>query len=180
MNRAERRKQAKFLKNNGKPMDHLHSKYSQSDLDKVKEKIREFLKTYTFEGSLFEETYKRDQFLKNLVGENSVVIKLTEDLPNIMTLETNYPVVFERNKNQIIKTDIFLVKEETGWFIKYDKLPFSQNLLIAVLETGFEYMMNNEINAGAGVYGYLIPYANRLTRKAFDRLSLRYGSKWVD
>lgn len=178
MNRAERRKQTSILKR-GKPTDHFHSKYSQEDLNKVKEKVRDFLKIYTFDGSAFEETYKRDKFLEKLSGQADVIIKLTDDLPNVITLETNYPIVVDPIKKQIIKTDIFLVKEKTGWFIKYDKLPFVQNLLIAVLETGFEYMMDNEINASAKMYGYLIPYSNRLIRKAFDRLSLRYGSEWV-
>lgn len=178
MNRAQRRKQAKFLKGKAKPISHLHSVYSQEDLDKVKEQVRDFLKTYDFKGSLFKESYEREVAIKKMFP-NSLTIKCINDVDeSIMTLEHNYPVVIEETK-EIIKTDIFLVKEENGWFISYEKLPYSQNLLIAIKETGFDYMMDNDLNVGSVFYGYLIPYANRLIRKAFDRLSLRYESEWV-
>lgn len=183
MNRAERRKQAMVLKNKKQSFSHLHSKYSENDLNKVRDQVREFLKTYDFKGSGFEKSYEYEMGVKQIreMCGNSLTIRLIDDVDeSIMTLETKYPIVIDIEKDKSIETDIFLVKEKNGWFIHYDKLGFSQNLLILILEMGFDRMMNNEINGDGRVFGCVIPCINNLARKAFDRLSLRYGSEWVN
>ncbi len=186
MNRSERRKQERFLKKNnkqkGQPLDHLHSHYSENDFSNMKEKIKYFLKTYDFKGSVYEQSYEYEKGVREIrqIMGDAFTIRLIDDVDeSIMTLETNYPIVVDPNTKQIIKTDIFLIKEKNGWFIKYDKLGFSQNLIISVMEMGFENLMNNDLNAGGKIHGYLIPCMNNLIRNAFDRLSLRYGSEWV-
>ncbi len=135
MNRAERRKQKRFLKNKGEPLSHLHSCYSESDLSNMREKIREFIKTYDFNGSLFQESYERESNLKKAFP-NSLIVKNIFDLnENIMTLEKDFPIENLSTK-QVIMTDIFLVKEKSGWFIRYSKIPYFQNVLITLKEMG--------------------------------------------
>nr|BFD69162.1 hypothetical protein HAGR004_41840 [Bdellovibrio sp. HAGR004] len=179
MGRAERRKQERFLKKKGTPVSHLHSHYLPSELDSMRSEIKEFLRTYEFKGSLFQEDYERELGIKKMFPNSLVVKRISDVDEGIMTLEQNYPIFIKETK-EIIKMDIFLVREKNGWFIKYDKVPYSQNILIAIKETGFEYMMNNDLNVASRFYGYLIPYANRIIRKALDRLTLRYGDEWVN
>lgn len=183
MNRAERRKQERALKKKGKPTSHLHSIYSQEDLNNIRAEIKDFLKTYQFKGSPFEESYQKElvyrQF-KEMFGANTTTIRLIKEVSeNIFTLATNHPIQ-KQNSSEVIRSDIFLIKEENGWFIKYDKIPYYQNILIAIKETTLTNVMDNEINVGAVFYGYMIPCMNHIVRIAFDRLSLRYDNEWVN
>jgi len=176
MNRAERREKERLARKSFKqmaktPKCHLHETHTEEQLEETREQIRDFLKTYDFKGSnyenyLDEERGKRDLFQgANVVG---VSIRLEKDFS-----------VMNKQTGEIIKTDIFLVKHEKGWFLTYENLNFQQNILASVREMGLEMVMSNRQDVAGLVRGHVIPIFNRVVRQAFDSLTLKYEDKWV-
>ncbi len=176
MNRAERRRQAKLVKKSVEqmakiPKCHLHDKYTQQDLDKTKEQVKEFLKTYDYKGSNYEdivpiEKAKRE-YCQSLKGDK-VAIRLEKDFR-----------VIEQKTGKVIKTDIFLIKSKKGCFLSYENLDFQQNILVSIHELGLPMVMSNRDDVAVVVREHIIPIFNRVVRQAFDSLSLKYDDKWV-
>lgn len=176
MNRAERRKQEKLAKSSikqlaKKPVCHLHETYSEEQITKTKNEIKEFLKTYDFKGSNYEDLVEEAKLQKDIYQGNhiaGVAIRLNKDFS-----------VMEAKTGKVITTDIFLVKNEKGWFLSYENLNFQQNLLVSIHELGMDKVMSNREDILGGVRGHIIPLFNQVVRQAFDSLTLKYDEKWV-
>jgi len=176
MNRAERREKErlakKMVKQIGKtPTCHLHGTYTEEQLEETRGQIREFLKTYDFKGSNYEDIVQFEKTKREIyqsLKANGVAIRLEKDFS-----------VINRKTGEVIQTDIFLVKKEKGWFLTYEKLDFQQNVLVSVRELGLEMLMSNSDDVGGLIEGHAIPLFNRVVRQAFDSLTLKYEDKWV-
>ncbi len=175
MNRAEGREKERLAKAMvkqmaKKPTCHLHKTHTEEQLEETRGQIREFLKTYDFKGSNYEPALEEERAKKAFFQsfEPHGAIRLVKDFS-----------VINKKTGQVIQTDVFLVKNEKGWFITYEKLNFQQNLLVSVRELGFEMLMSNRDDVGGLVEGHAIPLFNRVVRQAFDSLSLKYDDKWV-
>ncbi len=176
MNRAERRKKERLAEKAFKqmaknPKCHLHETHTEEQLEETRNQIREFLKTYDFKGSNYESVLEEERLKKELF-----------QMPNVagvsIRLEKDFPVM-NKKTGEIIHTDIFVVKNEKGWFLTYENLNFQQNILVSIREMGFELLMSNREDVGGVVEGHAIPIFNRVVRQAFDSLTLKYEDKWV-
>lgn len=176
MNRAERREKERLAKKSFKqiaknPKCHLHETYTEEQLEETRNQIRDFIKTYDFKGSNYEDIVQFEKTQREVyqsLKADGVAIRLEKDF-----------AVMNNQTGEIIKTDIFLVKHEKGWFLTYENLDFQQNILASVREMGLEMVMSNREDVAGLVRGHVIPIFNRVVRQAFDSLTLKYEDKWV-
>lgn len=174
MNRKERREQERLLKKSmrelgKKPKCHLHSVHTQEDLDKTKAEVKGFIKTYNFENSPYQEDLEEQLSMRELFNE-------MEFQGHIIRLSANHPTLDKSGK--VVLTDVYLKKENSGWFLTYEKLDFQQNILVVIKEMGFENLFSNQDIYGS-VMGHTIVNFNKLVRQAFDSLTLKFDQKWV-
>lgn len=174
MNRKERREQERLLKKSmrelgKKPKCHLHSTYSQEDIDKTKVEVKEFIKNYSFSGSPYEKDLEQQLSMRELLNDVKVH-------GHIIRLSANHQVLDKAGK--LILTDVYLKKESSGWFLTYENLDFQQNILVVIKEMGFENLFSNQ-DINGSVMGHTIANFNKLVRQAFDSLTLKFDQKWV-
>lgn len=180
LNREERRKlERQMAKLNvqvfGGPKSHLHDTHPQEALDRTKEQIKEFLKTYDYKDSPYEKDIESFKELRPYLQQGNVRL-------GPIRLSAGWEVL-DITTGQRTTSEVFLLQYEKGWFIHFTELNIYQNVLVLVLESGFSRLLSKAdylIQVSVGEKTYIIPNLHKLARQAFDSLSLKFDDKWVD